>query len=211
MTGKVALALSILLSNTVLELAGFEAPSRENPNVTNDQPQAVGYVLRALMGLVPLIFTLISCVFVYFYPISKEQHAIIKSRLEEQRRTNAAKPPPPPPPDYASSTASSASMYLSTSASVPASYKAYQPYQPQSRHSLALSSSSVPHSSTSGSVSSLGAQPSNVSTPSYSSSPSSESSASSATLNRRLSHDSLNANPDPFAQSHSQSFTSGYQ
>ena len=80
---KLGLAGAVSISNFILSFSGFVSSIDDNPDVV--QPRAVIYSLKLMIGFIPAAILLLSLIPLYFYPITKEQHAQTLILLEKQR------------------------------------------------------------------------------------------------------------------------------
>jgi len=93
MAQKMSLAIALAASNYALGIAGYvPPPSNDDDGDQNDaQPESVIWTLRFLLGIIPIICSVISCFFVWLYPITKESHEEIKRLLAIKREEKAQK------------------------------------------------------------------------------------------------------------------------
>jgi Na+/melibiose symporter-like transporter len=84
---KLAAGLAILLSNLVLEGAGYI--TQTEPDVEPVQPESVGFALRVLMGPTPTACVVLAVVVLQWYPITEESRR--RTWAELNRRHAAAK------------------------------------------------------------------------------------------------------------------------
>ena len=79
---KVTAALASLITNWVLDFAGYDTKMYDIYN----QPESAQFAIRVLFALIPAIFLLICVPLLIKYPITKESHAEVVKQLEERRK-----------------------------------------------------------------------------------------------------------------------------
>ena len=79
---KMGLALALFLVGQALEIAGFieRPPGGEIPT----QPESALLAIRLAVGPLPTLFLVGGLILAYFYPITREIHAEIRLKLQEQ-------------------------------------------------------------------------------------------------------------------------------
>lgn len=77
---KLGIAIGLFVQGQVLEWAGYLTPP-PGSTVVPDQPESALFALRFLISWVPIALLLLSIVFVYFYPITRERLAEIQEKL----------------------------------------------------------------------------------------------------------------------------------
>jgi len=70
------------VSNFVLAANGYISPPPSHPLL---QPAQVRDALRVLLGPIPLAILLLSFVFAYIYPISRDIHSAVAAKLKKDR------------------------------------------------------------------------------------------------------------------------------
>lgn len=87
---KLSLTIAALTNNLLLEAAGYEAPQstcgspddkKLSPGL-DEQPEAVLYVIRALVGAAPAFFVVLAIFFAWRFPITPEAHAQRVKRIQ---------------------------------------------------------------------------------------------------------------------------------
>ena len=86
---KAALAGALAGANYALDGAGYinHPPGSEDPYY---QPPEVQLALRIMIGPVSCGLAALSLLPAFFYPLTKEKHAVLTEQLKEQRRFRAA-------------------------------------------------------------------------------------------------------------------------
>jgi len=88
MAQKIALALALSCSNYAIGFAGYVKPEPGDEKQYGNQPEDVLFTLRFLLGIVPIVGSVLSCFFLWMYPITKERHEEIKRLIAEKKRNN---------------------------------------------------------------------------------------------------------------------------
>jgi GPH family glycoside/pentoside/hexuronide:cation symporter len=84
---KACLALGIYLVGLALSWTGYITPSDAVP--TPIQPESALTAMRLLMGPAPALILAVSLVLVYFYPITRAEHARVRALLRARARPDA--------------------------------------------------------------------------------------------------------------------------
>jgi len=85
---KFGLALALLASSSVLQLAGYVNATTANP--TPVQPASALLALRTIIGPASAAFLLLSYVAVYLYPITREKHDAMRAELDKRAKEKKA-------------------------------------------------------------------------------------------------------------------------
>ncbi len=88
---KLGLAFGLFLVGIALEWAGFVESTPGGPIPV--QPESALLAIRIAIGPLPTIALIVSLVLVWFYPITREKHAQIRSQLEARREGSPARLP----------------------------------------------------------------------------------------------------------------------
>jgi len=80
---KLGLALGLFLVGIILQSAGFISSTGE---IIPTQPASAIEAIRLVIGPLPMLFLIISCVLAYFYPITKAVHQEIRLQLLQRQQ-----------------------------------------------------------------------------------------------------------------------------
>eukprot|EP01098_Paradermamoeba_levis_P007439 TRINITY_DN3075_c0_g1_i1.p1 TRINITY_DN3075_c0_g1~~TRINITY_DN3075_c0_g1_i1.p1 ORF type:complete len:527 (-),score=138.31 TRINITY_DN3075_c0_g1_i1:55-1635(-) len=80
---KVGLAVSLALSNYILGATGYKAPENDEDKI--EQPHAVIWALKGLVGIIPPVLLFFSLITMAFFPITKEMHGEILNKLNQEK------------------------------------------------------------------------------------------------------------------------------
>ncbi len=84
---KFGLAVGIFLVGQALELAGFASTTPGQP--IPEQPESALLAIRLAIGPLPTLCLVLGLVLVYFYPLTRDAHAEILLKLQQQRQNTA--------------------------------------------------------------------------------------------------------------------------
>ena len=80
---KVGVAFGLAMSSYTLGWTGYVKPADDDEDLFTQQPDAVLWALRTLIGPVPAALLVLSMVAVVFYPITREKHEEIRFAIEK--------------------------------------------------------------------------------------------------------------------------------